>query len=191
MTATTETPILFNAEMVCAILSGNKTQTRRPVKPGKTKSPFGNVGGSLWVREAFRLRADQDDKPPKDDWWKSGAWYYADDPSLEPSGCQGGAGKLRPSIHMPRWASRINLRVTNVRVERLQDASKGDLVHEGWPDADEVASAYASVCKSMHECIDDGVVEWFADAWDDIYAKQGFGWDANPMVWCCEFEVIS
>ena len=55
---------------------------------------------------------------------------------------------------------------------------------------EETLTAYAAVCKSMHECIDDAVVAWFVDAWDAIYAKQGLGWDDNPWVWVVDFRRV-
>lgn len=153
------------------------------------KSPFGQPGGRIWVKEkhyvteligqgAGNMFLSYQDEFETDDPESSEHRPWRHD--LTPRVKFG----PRPSVHMPRWASRINLEITGVRVERLQDASKGDLVHEGWPDADEVATA----CKTMHEYIDDSVVEWFADAWDAIYAKQGLGWDANPWVWVVEFR---
>src|SRR3990167_735907 len=119
-----ERPILFSTPMVQAILEGRKTQTRRIVKQSPIAAgldwslwydekldaqlnqrqfaqlhcPYGKPGDRLWVRENFRLSADQDDKPPSQDYWKSGAWYAADSEG-EPSGCAGGAGRLRSAIH--------------------------------------------------------------------------------------------
>ena len=86
--------------------------------------------------------------------------------------------KWRPSIHMPRWASRITLRVTNVRVERVQEISEEDALAEGVY-GDEAApfdQATATMC--------------FEALWDSINAKRGYGWDANPWVWVVEFERV-
>lgn len=154
-------------------------------KDGRRRAVFIHDGGDpvgltcrydaprLWVRETFRLRADQDDKPPSQDWWKSGAWYQADG-NCEPSGCGGGAGKLRPSIHMPRWASRITLDVISVRVERLQDITEEDARAEGCTDTDpRVGSAWLQ----------------FSELWESVHGANGPKcWDANPWVWVIGFK---
>ncbi len=199
----TEKPILFSARLILAILAGRKTQTRRVVRggalewidehgfdpafvadPGNTFSPYGRAGDELWVRESFRLRLDQDDKPPRDDHWKSGAWYEADR-SEEPSGCGGGMGKLRPSIFMPRWASRIQLKVTSIRIERLADLSEDDAKAEGaaWR-----IDEGGDLSGPFEGCGPIGYVAHFRDLWDNINAKRGYGWDANPWVWVVGFE---
>ena len=144
----TEKPIIFSAPMVRALLDGRKTQTRRILKPqivchtgpvpaftwGKFSGlypddwfGYGNaidgalpyaVGDRLWVREAFsydRLDVDKDGTLPP--------WYWADG---NPS--SGDWTKPKPSIHMPRWASRITFEVTEVRVQRLQEISEEDTI---------------------------------------------------------------
>ena len=137
-----ERPILFSGPMVRAILDGRKTQTRRPVKMPKSVNPvalgsmmqraselgplpgsaFGEPGDRLWVRETFDL--DQPAFPDESD--KSRVLYRADhDPQ------HWGYFRWRPSIHMPRWASRIDLEVVSVRVERLQSISEDDARAEG------------------------------------------------------------
>ena len=173
-----ERPILFNGPMVRAILDGRKTQTRRVVKPQpetkphngvddkwfseysdiknlgflKHTCPFGQPGDRLWVREAFT------EYPQK------GLLYKAD-------GCNKKLGVWwgwRPSIHMPRRASRIKLEVTDVRVERLQNISEEDIYAEG-------------IDTNSHD---------FMELWDSINAKRGHGWDANPFVWVVEFRRV-
>ena len=135
-----ERPILCSAPDVMAILDGRKTQTRRIMKPQPNRTwpdevtphwsvggnrtlpgasnplrcPYGVPGDRLWVREAWRLP----DGAPKG--WVD---YRADDTR--------DGFKWKPSIHMPRWASRITLEVTDVRVERLQDISEADAMAEG------------------------------------------------------------
>jgi len=95
-----------------------------------------------------------------------------------------GLQKFRPSIHMPRWASRINLRVTDVRVERVQQISCGgymapsDVQKEGCPFENDPAKM------GMDE------IEWFKTLWDSINAKRGLGWAENPWVVVTEFEKI-
>lgn len=198
-----ERPILFSTPMIRAILDGKKTQTRRIVKhvedarfiraqdgfpDGSTRPvfevgddvcsvrcPYGEPGDRLWVKENYRLRADQDGKPPRDDWWKSGAWYAAD--GATPTGCGGGPGKLRPSIHMPRWASRITLEVTSVRVERLQDISEDDARAEG---------VVPELCLPGDDV---SYVSGFALLWELLNHERA-PWDSNPWVWVVAFNRI-
>jgi hypothetical protein len=140
-----ERPILFSAPMVRALLAGTKTQTRRawPEQPppgvqvawvpGETSAGrYGKPGDRLWVREAFSgphcmEKTDELPAMPPGQWpQESAIWYWADgNPDY------GDWTRPRPSIHMPRWASRITLEVTEVRVERLQDISEADAIAEG------------------------------------------------------------
>ena len=161
-----ERPILFSGPMVRAILAGNKTQTRRVVKPqpkiapgfcemvsGLPKCPYGQPGDRLWVREtwnkyqgdSFRFASDEMAKPdynPKD-------WEW------------------RPSIHMPRVASRITLEITNIRVERVQEISEADAQREGWFfENHDVNKRYDPVTM-------DTARKWFHSLWNSINAKRG------------------
>ena len=184
-------PILFSVDMVRALLAGRKTQTRRVVKdqdipdevyeliPGDMHPcPYGQPGDLLWVREAWSGCFDQGHIRVRDR-HPDIVWYWAD------GNCPDGDWeKPRPSIHMPRWASRLTLRVTGIRVERVQDISQSDADAEGCP----------GFYSPMHP--DAGVTdgqtprEEFAELWNSINAKRGFGWDANPWVWVIDFEVI-
>lgn len=135
--------------------------------------PYGKAGDTLWVRETWR-------RSPVT--LPDGVQYRADNLLRWFDGSEPTAialpqrnGKWRPSIFMPRWASRITLRITDVKVERLQDISEGDAIAEGvgaWHDTK------------------DGMVyrPEFQALWDTINAKRGFGWDANPWVWVLSFE---
>lgn len=179
------------------------------------RCPFGAVGDRLWVREAFRLRADQDDRPPSEDWWKSGAWYQAD--GSEPSGCGGGPGKLRSPIHMPRWASRITLEVTDVRVERLQEITEADAIAEGckaviwseppwWQGYDELDGELIHQ-QVQGEAPPDWMIEphkmksrphldiparqIFSIGWDRLNATRGYPWAESPWVWVIDFQVVA
>ncbi|HBW3087154.1 morphogenetic protein [Klebsiella pneumoniae] len=211
MTKITERGMIFNAEMVRALLSGRKTQTRRIIKPqpeatlsgslsGKWLSrplnglllpkiediaihcPFGVVGDRIWVRETFQGPLfDYDlmdsyckdptpfEKPEfcvyKADGVPAPEFYDADD---ELHCC------WRPSIHMPRWASRILLEITNVRVERLKSISDGDAIREGCSTADMKSG--------------DCVADVFARQWASIYGDES--WNSNPWVWVIEFKRI-
>ncbi|HHL1333982.1 TPA: hypothetical protein ACQ3B2_000359 [Klebsiella pneumoniae] len=195
-----ERGMIFNGEMVRAILDGRKTQTRRPIKWKQTRfteigeredgskwpwsedaehacdfwhpCPFGAVGDRIWVRETWNkygglltYRADHD---------------WIDDMRKE-TVC---TAKWVPSIHMPRWASRILLEITDVRVERLNAISQEDAQAEGmeltgWrptysdPDSGgEVMTPYDN----------------FAELWSSIYGDES--WKANPWVWVISFKRV-
>ncbi|MBR9935968.1 hypothetical protein KE513_00230 [Oscillospiraceae bacterium Marseille-Q3528] len=185
-------PILFNTEMVRAILDGRKTCTRRIVKTRRkdacgfyvTKSPDGSFtgvyeydedermfenplfppykpGDILYVRETWDWDPDNEVAKP---------YYYKADGDLRPEGYKGMGWS--PSIHMPKEAARIWLRVTNVRVERLQDITDNEAEAEGFTD-------YTSTALG------------FAYTWDHTIKKSDFdryGWAANPWVWVIQFE---
>jgi hypothetical protein len=211
-----ERAIIFSAPMVRAILAGPKTQTRREVKVPGVKSnlwggplnyrgvaivradvdylsvpgvgsvfcPYGQPGDRLFVREAFRLCQEADEVSPRDSDPGYRVWYEADKPH------QPGAGRLRPSIHMPRWASRITLEVTGVRVERLQDISKADAVAEGVrPDCrclpDDDTAAFNRIGKVRGNSFP---IARYAALWESINGPGS--WDANPWVWVVEFKRV-
>lgn len=189
--------------MVRAILEGRKTQTRRVVKlpswstqdwddfdpdePSvicKTSGcmpdlpcPYGKPGDRLWVRETFYIDVPDDDPSRLDS-----TYYRADGECCQQiPECQcGDVGKpkWRPSIFMPRWASRITLDITNVRVERLQDISEADAQAEGM-------DALATVAE-----IKDGQPHTYRTGfhilWDIINGKK-YPWESNPFVWVIEF----
>ena len=196
-----ERPILFSHSMVRAILEGKKSQTRRAIKlpaapmrlgewepttvggegcftfgknrekisvpeqtaiwhtrNGKTLvCPYGEVGNRLWVRETF--------KPI------SGGYAFKADNHV--NWCKSvRETKWRPSIHMPRRASRIDLEITGVRIERLGDISRDDAIAEGAPRPD---AAY-----SMRDS--------YRMLWEAINGKGS--WDLNPWVWVIEFTRV-
>lgn len=211
-----ERPILFSGPMVRAILDGRKTQTRRVIKPQPERShwerdekhellvntlyssagycvrfqhilkginredpqwrtsPYGAPGDRLWVRETFALHHSFPDE----------VFYRAD---KEISG-----QKWTPSIFMPRWASRITLRITDIRVERLQDISdrgpQNDCTDEGVFFSGMELPAYEEWSgRGFHSC----EKCMFRDLWDAINSKRpGCSWDDNPWVWVVEFEKI-
>jgi len=186
-----EKPILFSAPMVRAILSGTKTQTRRVVKPRKDRDLgcdlaacelAGEVNGGeyrnasytpgdrLWVREAWRVFAAFNKKPPRDITRNELVWYEAqDEVPFHPTAF----GRLRPSMFMPRWASRITLEVTGVRVERLQAISASDAISEGIP-------------RGGPENPDGIEQREYRALWEQINGPGS--WDANPWVWVVEFR---
>lgn len=128
----------------------------------------------LWVREAFRLPNFDDALPPR---MINGGWVYyeataTDLPMGDPPRPAGGEyGRFRQGMHMPRWASRLTLTVTDVRVQRVQEISREDCVAEGYP---------GFISHDMQ----DGEMpeEEFQDLWNTLNADRGFGWDANPWV---------
>lgn len=207
-----ERPILFNDAMVRAILDGSKWQTRRPVKLGAEAMayvnsfrspitrdsrvmswcPFGAPGDLLWVRECFALgrvfdesRAAELPITERD----VPVWFRADGGADE---SWSNRGKWRPSIHMPRWASRLTLRVADVRVERVQDITEEDARAEGVrkDDAAVVIDADGKIRSDLSHTYRGA----FAAAWDSIYGKRDpstpESWTANPWVWVVSFERV-
>jgi hypothetical protein len=188
-----ERPILFSGPMVRAILDGRKTQTRREVKNihpdaisfhgfdtetneagfglaervlSRVKCPYGKPGARLWVRESFFMdceniayRADHDGYSPKDTPWK-------------------------PSIHMPRVASRILFEITDIRMERLWDISESDAFAEG------VQKAFGPNWRNYaHENYTCGNAKAsFLSLWESINGPKSLG--ENPWVWAITFKRI-
>lgn len=155
-------------------------------------SPYGKPGDQLWCRETWApfIRGDGGDGyvrlirfaadgaeivVPPEHW----AWW---DKQENKHGYRG-----RPSIHMPRWASRLTLEIEEIRVERLQEISEEDAEAEGveftefWPDAErqEPATGYAAGKYAFHAL------------WDSINSKRGFGWDMNPHIWVIKFRRLT
>ncbi|MGO5094794.1 hypothetical protein ACTQ34_03065 [Agathobaculum sp. LCP25S3_E8] len=192
-------PILFNTEMVRALLEGRKTVTRRVVKPqpaGKlfpmekescwpgywsearsariVKPPY-QPGDVLWVRETFAQPA------------KHTFWYKADSKVQNIL--------WRPSIHMPREAARIFLRVTDIKVERLQDIDCAGALAEG---CDGRCDCPSNGAEGVLSCITkDFSIERFQTVWDRTIPKHPnktkrytYYWNDNPWVWVIEFEQI-
>ena len=199
-----ERPIIFSSPMVRAILDGKKTQTRRVVKPQPYANgmpehwsiselaqfcPYGQPGDRLWVRETWMPDA------PRDGTWPDTVFYGCKclPLSLIPEAYQKPAHCLfrstweggdlvgwKPSIHMPRWASRITLDVTGVRVERLQDISESDAVAEG------VAGGHVAIPGYGYSATP---VEHYRWLWEQINGSGS--WDANPWVWMIEFRRVA
>ena len=201
-------PILFNTEMVRAILDGRKTCTRRLVRflPGEnpqwtgyirdglmlyngrnepciTKAPY-QPGDILYVRETWcDDRQFTHDSTP-------GRYFY--------KASESGNFKWKPSIHMPKEAARIWLKVTDVHVERLQEMTPVDVIKEGaYPDCWDCLNTYGesgSQCcyGTEEECSQcDGVMMEWEKLWNSTIKKSDldrYGWDANPWVFVYEFE---
>lgn len=99
--------------------------------------------------------------------------------------------RYRPSIHMPRWASRITLEITDIRVQRLQDTTRLDIAAEGWPcDERQRSGVDLALALGDDEIIDDASIEWYANLWDSINTKPGTRWDDSPWVWCLSFRMV-
>ncbi|WP_432783671.1 hypothetical protein QZH45_09460 [Pseudomonas corrugata] len=212
MTANKERPILFSAPMVRAILEDRKTVTRRACKPqpsanahttsaegkpmgawwetGKdvNRCPYGKPGDRLWVREAWVADAQVDAIAPRDLSQGEPIRYPADG-AVRQTGCSMlTPGKGRPSIHMPRWASRILLEITAVRIERLQDISDAQIEREGI-DLDALTDGQ----DRYDMCHAGSGVEGrptLRTAWHDLWVSTGGDWDANPWVWVVEFKRV-
>lgn len=238
-------PILFNTDMVKAILEGRKTVTRRTVKPQpKSKLAYACMGDGygkwgypgkdaweFWDDESFRLPRDISQNELKRRWtppchygdilyvretWAPmypdetskivcGYMYKADDCGLRgeeyqkwydahyPNGKDWyWPGIWRPSIHMPKEAARLLLRVTAVRVERLQDITPEQARAEGCDGRCNCPSSSSS--GSLSCVIRDFSVEKFETVWDGTIKPADldkYGWNANPWVWVIEFERIS
>ncbi|EPR9643727.1 hypothetical protein [Klebsiella pneumoniae] len=216
-----ERGMIFNGEMVRAILDGRKTQTRRPIKWKQTRfteigeredgsnwpwsedaehacdfwhpCPFGAVGDRIWVRETWGVvsHAFSDDglmidwvpdrpataihEMPFGNGYYSGYAIYAADGDFtwgDDDGYEDGRSCWKPSIHMPRAASRILLEITDVRVERLRSMSQDDARAEG------VIAASGPMEAGLA----------FRELWDSIYGEES--WKANPWVWVIEFKRV-
>lgn len=239
-----ERGMIFNGEMVRAILDGRKTQTRRIMKPQpepcprgghwwpsnvfKTMlhveeemqnvkggwgglvgdaCPFGDVGDRIWVRETWGVvsHAFSDDglmidwvpdrpttaihEMPFGNGYYSGHAIYAADGDFtwgDDDGYEDGRSCWKPSIHMPKAASRILLEITDVRVERLNAISEEDARAEGIIDGGCLNCGEPEPCGCANPEPD--ATDAFAYLWQSIYGQES--WNANPWVWVISFERI-
>ncbi|QBR52694.1 hypothetical protein [Erwinia sp. QL-Z3] len=209
-----ERPIIFNADMVRAVLDGRKTQTRRiikldhergmenPVVRGKggavsyvgcrlasTLCPFGEVGDRLWVRETFRVHSRATDvatlvyKASEQQSWTQQTHRVPIEKCNKPAVID----KWTPSIHMPRWASRVALEITGVRLERLKDISAEDVTAEGIKTLGEAMWGPQWWADAPQAAINDAQLQ-FSIIWSKIYGEAS--WQANPWVWVIEFQHV-
>ena len=230
-----ERPILFNHLFVRAILEGRKTQTRRLIKPpyeivgekGYLMRRKGNerfvpyplpyaVGDRLWVRETFRF---VDFQCRGDDY--STAIEYRAGPNTRPTPRRHGGMEIfdlktgwQPSIHMPRWASRLTLEVTDIRIQQLQDITEEDARAEGLPpnwmgdldrwNGEEHGWLTPAGLYSKEEGGEDDYVWWKGEKrigvvfsareafqlwWDHLYGKKA-PWSSNPTIFALSFRVM-
>ena len=182
-------PILFNTEMVRAILDGRKTVTRRVIRwdkadnalscPDRRKNieiPDDKIIDILYVRETWTILP----VTPGDNFRPSGVYYYKADGDMRPDRFRDNG--WHPSIHMPKEAARIFLRVQDVHVERVQEITGAECVREGIPQ------------ESLNDVVEEFTVGQFADLWDSTVKPSDralYGWDANPWVWVIDFERMS
>lgn len=220
-----ERGMIFNGEMVRALLDGRKTQTRRavsdrhlhmidvasqagecyPLDSGTDHSnsqsyyrewcPFGTVGDRIWARETFATLEPGSYEPVKPQQGYCQELRYAATDRLAKSDSDIRGYKWIPSLHMPRWASRILLEITDVRVERLNSINYRDAVSEGlvqeeynWHSSeyplDDIAFRTSWESKRRYS----SPQECFKDLWQSIYGEES--WQANPWVWVIEFKRI-
>lgn len=168
---------------------------------------YGQPGDRLWVRETWgRVEpypdaSDSLEMPEVDPshnekilaYWRKRICYRADngvEPDPTPEDAEKGhcRGKWRPSIHMPRWASRITLEVTDVTVERLQDIDEADSDAEGVAVSHYYCDEGTNVDPTpVHRC---NPIAAFQELWNETYTRRGLGWDVNPWVWAVSFKVF-
>ena len=201
-------PILFNTEMVQAILKGGKTVTRRKidrditnfcdVDTDGTLLDYQNCDGDfinpvdlcryrkgdiLWVRETWQLLPSGFDEIPPEYWY---IYKATDELSDE-------CTRWRPSIHMPKKAARIFLKVTDVRVERLQDITEEDCIAEGIKPVRVPGSTNYREEREFQIACGIATIEKYEELWDSTIKKQDldkYGWEGNPWVWVIEFERV-
>lgn len=186
-----ERPLVMSGPMVLATLHSDKTVTRRVATSDRPPCEPGDV---LWVREAWRTLLDLDDTAPRlMDPRDTPVWYDADGDrdgwGIMPSGDPVRLGRGRPSIHMPRWASRLTLDVLDVRMEPLHCISTGDIWCEGvaleWR---RDGMEHENVMRQF-ECVLRTNMEFIA-LWDRLNAhRPGASWADNPNVWRIEYAV--
>lgn len=184
-------PILFSDPMVRAIFDGRKTQTRRVVNTGGERlrhldynhrkdreaflavCPYGVVGGRLWVRETW---AEND-----------GEFFYR--ATFDPESQDKGDVPWSPSIHMHRDACRLELEITDVRVELLEKISESDAIAEGCiklPASGRITDVPGGQYGGR---LWPTAKAWFRELWDEIYAARGYGWKHCPYVWVISFKI--
>ncbi len=152
------------------------------------KCPYGQVGDRLWVRETWRpaWAVNPAGISGSGIQYKSDGIIYGRVEALSAyPECQFSPKKWHPSIHMPRWASRITLEITEVRVERVQEIDSWDCIYEGIRQKELFHPHGLMIDKPNAQLISE-----FQDLWDSLNAKRGYGWDFNPWVWPISFKLI-
>ena len=193
-----ERPIIFSTEMVAAIIDGRKTQTRRVVRPGIAKKldagadwrslrcPHGKAGDRLWVKEQWQVQPSEDlSSGNKGVIYRADYCFIRSDDELplrimpEARDRPVGGGWHSP-IFMPRWAARLTLEITDIRMEKLQDMTEEDAQKEGFDGIEDLLDPYDRV-----------FAVGFIPTWDHLNIKRGYGWNTNPWVWVITFREVS
>ena len=210
-----ERPIIFSEAMIKAILDGRKTQTRRILKVQPTNEnglwkfawgagcntksmlvvdghatasacPYGKVGDHLWVRENFGTKIKNIGGTPHES-----LVYKADNPNeINFYDCNGGEYpvKWKPSIHMPRHASRILLEITSIRLETLRSISREDAMQEGLLQLPATRRYVINQGDQYFGLADRNPITVFSWLWDSIHGEKS--WETDAWVWVVEFRVI-
>jgi hypothetical protein len=218
-----ERPILFSNLMVNAILKGKKTMTRRVIKPQPIYTttmndikwyswkdrmftmrgmqdnivplcPYGGPGDLAWVRETWRVDAKYDQLPPSK-LPKNVIVDHAASLNIINESLFSYPGRWRLPRFMPRWASRMTLKIASVRIEHLQDISDEDAIAEG---IERVGGKYScnpwknylkgKPGEMLQDC--SSPTRSFQTLWDSINFQRGYSWEVNPLVWVIEFKII-
>lgn len=192
-------PILFSTKMVQAVLDGRKTVTRRLVRP----QPAGGIRHSVFVKSGVEDGRGREVKPPclpGDILYVRETWRLVDFEHIDGEwsasvqfkdetrgtrlrfGQEGADQKLgwRPSIHMPREAARLFLRVTDVRIEKLQEITEEQAMREG----------FSPIMHNQTNAVAVPAQKCFHAEWDSIYATKGYWWEKNPWVFVIEFDKV-
>jgi hypothetical protein len=171
-------------------------------RPGLREFAPARRGDRLWVRETFVLeqtdelptdgRPYQELDPPGEFGRYLVAHYRATEPEphivpQDLADSRDDRTRWSPSIHMPRWASRITLEVVDVHAERLQDLSEQDALEEGCPCGD---LSRKTIQALTHSSSGLAAIEWFIGIWEDLYSDPELAWAANPWVWAYEWRRV-
>lgn len=202
-----EHPIIFSCDEVNAILEGRKTQARRVIKPQpvcdlvvqhgdqwlmsydgccaedidkRIKCPYGTCGDRLWVKEPFSKCGCRACKAAWPNKTKHNVIYKVSNQMADINFCS--------PIFMPRWASRITLEITDIKVERVQDITEEDARAEGVNDGGCLNCGNKEPCGCTSP--NPNARDSFIFLWDSTNAKRGYGWLSNPWVWKIEFRLV-
>lgn len=214
-----EIPILYSAPMVRSILDDTKHNTRRVAhfftgsdaemamqfeprfENGVWKAAhagfecdcqYGKPGDRLWVRETWRAEKNYDTSKPSELSKTIPIWYEADGAHgdlVSPDG-NDHKGRIRQSIFMPRWMSRITLEVQSISAERLQDITEEGAKAEGVQKEDECEETLTTEDHESGYTTPQNYTVAFQRLWDSLNKKRGYGWDVNPWVWSITFKKL-
>lgn len=169
---------------------------------GQTRCPYGRPGNRLWVRETFDIYCGGSFTSTERQWWEGFTIDYIADGAMQNYAFLDGkpvegtpdnidyamirrmsdtGNSPKPPIHMPRWASRITLQITDVRVERVQDITEDEAFAAGVQAPRIGPSEWGEPPEAVYE---------FMRLWDSINAARGYSWESNPWTWVIEFERV-